>query len=238
MLRKMKRDIWQGNPEPSPKAGASATKFLPIVVPYNNVGMTLIKLWKRSISDNELFKETRLIAAYCNSRNLHKILVSSTFTANDALRVTHNSNQTIGYTHFTGCRRCPSTKCKAYNFIVEANSFRSSVNDRTFKIHSGFTCKSSNICYLVTCRACQKQYVGETGRSLADRITDHVSAIGLKKPTPIGLHFNLSGHAMKHFSILAIEQFENRGNSQDARRMKKVTWQLLQTAYPLGIILN
>ena len=236
MLRKMKRDIWRDNTELNSKVTTFANKILPIVIPYNQIGTTLVRLWKRSITNNKLFSETRLIAAYCNSKNLHKRLIRSTVSAADALPVTRTLNRASRPTCFIGCRRCPNTKCRACNFVAETKSFRSSVNARTFELHSGFTCKSSNICYLVTCRACQKQYIGETGRTLADRITDHISAIRLKKPTPIGLHFNLSGHSIKHFSILAIEQFENTENSQYLRRLKEVTWQnLLQTAHPLGI---
>ena len=45
---------------------------------------------------------------------------------------------------------------------------------------------------------------------------------------------NQAGHGLKHFTNLAIEQFEE--NSKSIRHMKKSTWQhLLQTAHPLGI---
>jgi len=78
------------------------------------------------------------------------------------------------------------------------------------------------------------QYVGETGRTLRDRVTDHVSCIRLKKQTPIGLHFNQAGHSLKNFTILAIEQFDDKSDA--LRHMKESTWQhLLQTAHPLGI---
>jgi len=43
-----------------------------------------------------------------------------------------------------------------------------------------------------------------------------------------------AGRGLKHFTILAIEQFEE--NSKSIRHMKESTWQhLLQTAHPLGI---
>jgi len=77
------------------------------------------------------------------------------------------------------------------------------------------------------------QYVGETGQTLRDRVTDHVSCIKLKKPTPTGLHFNQAGHSLKNFTVLAIQQFAE--NSAATRRMKEATWQhLSQTAHPLG----
>jgi len=45
---------------------------------------------------------------------------------------------------------------------------------------------------------------------------------------------NQAGHGLKHFTILAIEQFEE--NSKSIYHMKESTWQdLLQTAHPLGI---
>ena len=45
---------------------------------------------------------------------------------------------------------------------------------------------------------------------------------------------NQAGHGIKHFTILAIEQFEE--NSKSMCHMKESTWQhLLQTAHPLGI---
>jgi len=60
-----------------------------------------------------------------------------------------------------------------------------------------------------------------------------VSCIKLKKQTPIGLHFNTTGHSLTNFTILAIEQFGE--NSEAERRMKEITWQnILQTAHPHG----
>jgi len=57
------------------------------------------------------------------------------------------------------------------------------------------------------------------------------------KPNPNPNHNpnpNKAGHGLKHFTILAIEQFEE--NSKSIRHMKESTWQhLLQTAHPLGI---
>jgi len=50
-------------------------------------------------------------------------------------------------------------------------------------------------------------------------------------PTP---NPNQAGHGLKHFTILAIEQFDE--NSISIRHMKESTWQhLLQTAHLLGI---
>jgi hypothetical protein len=78
------------------------------------------------------------------------------------------------------------------------------------------------------------QYVGQTGRALANRVNDHLSNIRTGRPTPIALHFNLQDHSIKDFQVSAIEQIPEI--SLKHRLIKETTWQnLLQTAYPLGI---
>jgi len=100
-------------------------------------------------------------------------------------------------------------------------------------INSVATPATLHICLLVKNATCSTVYVGETSLSLRDRITDHVSCIRLKKPTPIGVQFNQAGQSLKHFTVLAIEQFDD---NSAIRHMKESTWQrLLQTAHPLGI---
>ena len=98
-------------------------------------------------------------------KNLRNILVSSRITS-------EHSQSTLKQP--TGPKRCPNTRCKACNFVVESNSFRSTHNQHTFFLKQAFTCKSSNLIYLMTCLKCRKQYIGETGRTLAQRITDHI----------------------------------------------------------------
>ena len=232
MLRKMKRDIWLSNDTLRSNV-LPDNPILPIVIPYNNIGTDLARHWKDAINQNASFQNMRLITAYCNGQNLYKKLVrSSLLPINNSFS---NKNDTQA-NRTLGCMRCPNVKCRACNYIVECNSVKSSHNNRSFKLRSKFTCKSNNIVYLVTCRKCLQQYVGETGRSLAERITDHLSCIRLRKATPIGLHFNSVGHSVKDFAISAIEQFENHTNASNLRRIKEAAWQnLLQTAYPLGI---
>jgi len=233
LLRKMKRDIWRLN-DPIHTKTNNQKEILPIVIPYNKIGIELARSWKEIIGQGQLFgQDSRLITAFCNGKNIHKKLVHSTLSVSRENTITSNKIKP-SYNRKPGSTRCPNTKCKACTYIVESTVFTSTHNNRTFRLHSRFTCASTNIIYLVTCSECNKQYVGETGRSLRDRITDHVSCIKLKKQTPIGLHFNQAGHSLKHFTILAIEQFDEK--SEATRRIKEITWQhLLQTAHPLGI---
>ena len=128
-------------------------------------------------------------------------------------------------------KRCTNIKCKACNYILESHSFTSSVTQKRFPLYENFTCHSSKVIYLITCAFCQKQYVGETSRPLSHRITDHISAINLKKSTPVGIHFNSSSHALKHFSIIPIHSVP----IQQERRKIELIWQnILSTHHPKG----
>src|ERR1051325_6327211 len=73
-------------------------------------------------------------------------------------------------------------------------------------IVDSLSCRSSNIVYLITCEKCQIQYVGETSRSLAQRLTDHRSNISTQKRTSIAIHFNSENHSVNDLRAVAIEE--------------------------------
>jgi hypothetical protein len=231
-LRKMKRDIWASTDE---KPASKGAEDLPIVIPYSDLGHSFAKFWKDSIKGNDKFQNFRLITAFSNSPNLRQKLVRSSLT-------TVNSNPTNTCAmHVTdslnlGMHRCSSNKCRACSYIRCGSKFQSFTNKGTFPIRDRLTCKSTNLVYLITCNYCNLQYVGQTGRTLADRINDHLSTIRTKKSKPIALHFNLPNHSIRDFAITAIEKIPEGNNSLNLRLLKECTWQnLLQTAFPLGI---
>lgn len=235
LLRKMKRDVWK-LPEIGRNSESNKTKkeLLPIVIPFCHTGNSLARNWKSFVGQNDKFQNFRPITAYCNSSNLRQKLVRGSLSNN----ITVNRRSCVNYADGgkLGMHRCTSSRCRACNYITVDIKFKSSYNARYFNIKYNFTCKSTNIIYLVTCKQCDKQYVGQTGRALADRICDHLSNIRTRKPTPISLHFNLPNHCLTDFTITAIEQIPDTGNALSLRLTKEITWQnLLQTAYPLGI---
>jgi len=232
-LRKMKRDIWA---LPDAKPATAGGEDLPIVIPYSDIGHSASRSWKNIIKDNEKFINYRLITVLSNRPNLRQKLVRSSIASVDT-NVTNVDVHAHTINHEdVGMHVCTNNRCKACNYIIRSNAFQSSTNKTNFKLKSRFTCKSSNLVYLITCRCCNLQYVGQTGRTLADRIRDHLSNIRTKKSTPIALHFNLPNHSITDFAITAIEKIPEGINALNFRLLKECTWQnLLQTYYPLGI---
>jgi GIY-YIG catalytic domain len=234
LLRKMKRDMWLTDENLTRKDTTGLDNCIPIVIPYSLTGSALAKNWKLLIRNNSRFQDIRLITAFCNSRNLGSKLVRSSLTASSSLPVarlqttSHPADQ-------PGMHKCTNRRCKACKlYIIDDVKFKSFYNKRIFDIKHSLSCRSFNVIYLISCKRCGMQYVGQTGRALGDRINDHLSNIRTVKSTPVALHFNLQDHSIEDFQISAIEQIPD--SSLQHRLIKESTWQnLLQTAYPLGI---
>ena len=74
-------------------------------------------------------------------------------------------------------------------------------------------CNSSNLIYLITCKLCGLQYIGETKRKLKDRLNDHISNIRTNKITAIALHFKTLYHSITHLQIIPIELINNNNKT-------------------------
>lgn len=223
LLRSYQNEVWHTYNTSSTLIDTKP-EILPMVITYDSVGLQSVRKWRHIISQNATFSSFKLISAYRIHKNLRSLLNRS---HNLPLHNVHSPNP--------GCFRCTSPKCRSCLFMSESLSFFGSVNHRPFSITSRIGCKSSNVVYLITCKKCSMQYVGETGCPLNVRMLNHLSCIKLKKPSPIGLHFNLPDHHISHFSFIAIEQLDS-STTISVRRNRESFWQtILETRYPLGI---
>ncbi len=96
-------------------------------------------------------------------------------------------------------------------------------NKSPILIKSFITCKTNNVIYIIRC-PCNKMHVGETSRSLKERITEHRSAINRKDPkSPVARHFCECNHNMSSFFFLGIEKINqnSRGGNIDCIRKKR-----------------
>ena len=64
------------------------------------------------------------------------------------------------------------------------------------------------IVYLINCRRCGQQYVGETGQLLHRRIDSHRFNIMQRRTeeSPLAEHFHDEGHTLADLSVMAIDQ--------------------------------
>ena len=116
-----------------------------------------------------------------------------------------------------GMKRC--SKCVVCPYVTEQRIVKSSQNCFVHNINKPVNCDSSNVVYLVECKKCKEQYVGQTGRAFKERMKEHIGYIKGKKLTePTGLHFNLPGHNLSMFQASIIEKCNHDSRAFRERR--------------------
>jgi len=229
----------------------SSDTFLPLIVTYsfkyttknNNLKEYLSDSWTSLLQNNDKLKDCFINSAPCivykRGNTIANYLIRAKYsTVNStnlfvddnilALAELNAANNNVVFS-VTPCR---NKKCKCCTVITMTNTFQSTVTNNEYIIANNMNCSTSHIIYLITCKKCKKQYVGETKRKLKERATDHRSAIKTKKSTAIGIHFNDIFHSIKDFSIIPIEQELDIDN----RKKRELFWiKELQCNYPLGL---
>ena len=76
-----------------------------------------------------------------------------------------------------GMVKCNKKRCQVCNFIRQGDKFRSSVTGRTYYVNHVFDCDSEEVIYLITCKKCGLQYVGNSVTSFRLRFNNHKSSM-------------------------------------------------------------
>lgn len=153
---------------------------MPLVLIYsqkfnslNSIIRKHLPLLKFSNQPCVTFQEPSILA-FRRARNLRDILV----------RAKLPQNKPDGPTQDTGCFKC-TRKCAVCKHITENKKFTSTITKESFPITDHISCRYTWIIYLVTCKVCQKQYVGKTQTTRYTRFSNHRSDIRLYN-TPRG----------------------------------------------------
>ena len=108
----------------------------------------------------------------------------------------------------------------------------------THYIKSHIACETFNVIYLIQCRLCNLQYIGETKRRLKDRFNEHrrpiLNPTGNYIHTAVSQHFLTSNHSDNHMLLIPIEKLKNgRDSFRKAREAHLI--HKAKTIEPLGI---
>ena len=124
------------------------------------------------------------------------------------------------------------TECKTCLMIPSTTTFKSTSNNTEYTRRIDLTCKTRNIIYLITCLKCKLQYVGETGRTLNERMIDHRSSIKCNRATAVGIHFNEADHDVTCVSVIPLEVVTHPANRKEREQWYQ---SLLGTKHPFGL---
>ena len=161
------------------------------------------KHWKTLTKDpalKDIFPQPPMVA-FKQPPNLKRMLCH----AKIPVKVTSHRN-------LRGMNKCIESSCSICPFVKNSKEIHSTTNNENFPINGSFDCQTTCVVYLITCQKCKKQYVGQTGRQLKNRIQNHIYYTKQNKETT-GSHFNLPGHSQSNISVQVIEKvFPNTPN--------------------------
>ena len=144
--------------------------------------------------------------------------------------------------------------CKLCHTLSTKDHFVSSSTHRVYEATipgkvTSLNCNSTNVIYLITCRKCRLQYVGETAQLLRDRIRHHNSCMNHPEKDNtckiLSEHFSKGSCKNATFSVNIIEKPQGTGRDEDGvidsaitaiRRKKETNWMLkLRSVFPHGL---
>ena len=137
-----------------------------------------------------------------------------------------------------GCRCCQV----CFN-VTETETFISASTNQTYKINHEFNCNESSLIYLLTCKICRKQYVGQTVDIFRSRWNNYESndrkyLVGDPcMQEHIFEHFNSKGHTrfLENVSVTSIDKTD----TQNPEKRGNYWIHTLKTVVPWGLnILN
>ena len=185
------------------------TNYCPQLPRFNSIFRKYECILKSDDHLNKVFPEKPVIA-YRRTPTLRDMLVKSNLKP-----ILSEPPKPHGFYH---CHRHNCTTC---SHSVESTTFYTHHTGTNHDIQGHITCNTSNVIYIITCTKCNKQYIGETGRKLKTRISEHLRNIAKKQNTVIGTHFNSANHKSNHMQINVIESLSN---STGNRKVKELFW--------------
>ena len=130
------------------------------------------------------------------------------------------------------CGRSRCVICPKMNF---KSVVRSSTTHNYFLTRKppNLNCSTKNVVYLITCTACNVQYVGQTSQTIKNRMSAHRHSFDHDiLNTFLSKHFKRTGHNRESFSIDILDY----GNDNKDLLLRENQWiRALNTAFPLGL---
>ena len=130
-------------------------------------------------------------------------------------------------------RQCE--ECRKLVVFGRSRDYTFHSTGETHHIKSHITCETFNVIYLIQCRLCNLQNIGETRHHLKDRFNEHIlNPTGNYIHTAVSEHFLTSNHSDNHMLLISIEKLKNgRDSFRKAREAHLI--HKAKTIEPLGI---
>ena len=193
-------------------------------------------------NDEDIIPDTTL------PKQVENLVKSPSTTVESLEQMCGNGLNTKIKRHYSkhGCKLCYHLSTKDHFVSTSTHRMYQSVIPPNI---DHLDCNSSNVIYLITCKKCRLQYVGETAQKLRERRNHHDSCF--HHPEKDNYCRILSDHFSKGlcknatYSLHIIEKLEGSGREENGevdsavttiRRKKETEWMLkLRTVFPYGL---
>ena len=197
-------------------------------------GVTSFLLWRHSVMGTitcfELFPDKPMLA-FRRNRNLRDNLVR----ANLLKPIQTEKDRKLRR------NKCVTPNCKWCQELKTSTSITCTTTGCTYRGPENINCRVNNVVYILTCKQCNKQYIGETGRPFIERWKEHLYDIKVKRPYPVARHFNENDDHKKatfHAKILSMINGAAERATQ-RHKYKESRWiQTFKSFQPEGINLR
>ena len=92
--------------------------------------------------------------------------------------------------------------CPTCPYIELVTVLQFSNTSKKIEIYETFNCETRNVVYCITCEQCQLQYMGQTTRSLDERVREHVGYTELTWVNPDQNKFSIKCGINIYFFLL------------------------------------
>ena len=209
---------------------------VPLVIDYNPANPNFNKIIEKHWSLLDLSKKCKdtfalkPIISYRRPKNLGDNLVRAALPTDP--KNTNTAPTTLG--------RCKNANpfciyCPRKNMSPQ---YTSSYTNRSYTGPTNYKCGVRNVVYLITCRKCNIQYVGQAYRTYREWISEHLGYIRRKKvDQATGKHFNLPGHTIHDMNhrVIAHLKGEYIRNNPKLIELEERLIERLRTMEPHGL---
>ena len=177
--------------------------IIPLVINYHpkikNINGTINQrkdILKRT-PETQTLSTQKFIVSYRRSLSIKQILVKTEIVRKETRKGSHPCGK----------------NCYLCRLMKTAVSAKSTVNSYQIDIKHEITCNTESVVYLIECKKCKKQYIGQLGNSLKERFRGHLQDINTENNTkPVSKHFTSNGHNKHDVTITGITTTEQNIN--------------------------
>ena len=101
--------------------------------------------------------------------------------------------------------KCGKSNCKICSYVSTGKVIKATYTNASVQLSKSFDCQTSNIVYIVGCKKCNDQYIGQTKKTLEDRFKQHLGYVA-NNINATGTHFNSPGHSRSDMTISVLEK--------------------------------